>query len=192
MRLCVYCASSAQAPSHFGLAAYELGRILAKNRITVVYGGGGKGSMGSLADGVLSENGDIVGIMPRFMKELEWAHPEVRTIHLTETMAERKTKMVELADAVVALPGGSGTFEELLEVITLKRLGIFLKPVIIVNQEGFYDPLVALFARSVREKFMDERHLFMFSVVPSVDRVLAAIDNAPGWDSAAREFATLR
>jgi uncharacterized protein (TIGR00730 family) len=192
VNLCVYCASSAQAPPHFGESAFTLGKILAKNRITVVYGGGGKGSMGSLADGVLSEQGEIIGVIPRFMKELEWAHPEVRTIHLTETMSERKTKMVELADAIVALPGGSGTFEELLEVITLKRLGIFLNPVIIVNQEGFYDPLVALFERSVREKFMDERHISMFSVVATVHDVLDAIDKSPGWESGALAFATLR
>jgi uncharacterized protein (TIGR00730 family) len=192
MKLCVYCASSALAPPHFGDAAYELGRILAKKGITIVYGGGGKGSMGSLADGALSENGEIIGVIPRFMMEREWAHPAVRTMHLTETMAERKMKMVELADGVVALPGGSGTFEELLEVITLKRLGKFLHPVVIVNQDGFYDPLVALFNRSVRERFMDARHLSMFSVVPAVDHVLEAIDRAPGWDSGALEFAALR
>jgi uncharacterized protein (TIGR00730 family) len=192
MKLCVYCASSAIAPPHFAAAAFELGTILAQKRVTVIYGGGGSGSMGSLADGVLSEKGEIVGVMPRFMMDLEWAHPGVETIHLTETMAERKTKMVAMADGIVALPGGSGTFEELLEVITLKRLGIFLHPIVIVNQNGFYDPLVALFERSVHERFMDRRHLSMFTVVPSVDRVLEAIHTAPGWHSTARSFAALR
>jgi uncharacterized protein (TIGR00730 family) len=192
MKLCIYCASSALAAPRYAEAAFELGKTLARKQVTVVYGGGGSGSMGSLADGVLSEKGNIVGVMPRFMMDLEWAHPGVDTIHLTETMAERKMKMIEMADGVVALPGGSGTFEELLEVITLKRLGIFLHPIVIVNQGGFYDPLVDLFNRSVHERFMDKRHLSMFSVVSSVDRVLEAVHAAPGWDPSARSFAALR
>ena len=189
MRICIYCASSAQAPARFGDTAYELGRLLAAHGVTVVYGGGGTGSMGRLADGVHAEKGNIIGVMPHFMKKLEWAHREVQTILWTNDMAERKAKMLENTDAVVALPGGCGTFEELLEAITLKRLGIYFKPIVIVNQEKFYDPLIALFERSVQERFMDERHLTMFSVVQNVSGVMEAIRTAHPWGPEARQFA---
>ena len=192
MRICVYCASSAQAPAHFGEAAYELGRLLAANGITVVFGGGGIGSMGRLADGVLMEGGEIIGVMPHFMKDLEWAHPQLKSILWTRDLAERKAVLLDGTDAVIALPGGCGTFEELLEVITLKRLGLYLNPIVIVNQSGFYDPLIVLLKRSVRERFMDERHLKMFSVIQNVSEVLEAVRTADPWSQESRNFATLR
>jgi uncharacterized protein (TIGR00730 family) len=192
MRICVYCASSAKAPKHYGEAAFELGQLLASNGVQVVFGGGGIGSMGRLADGVHAAGGEPIAVMPHFMRELEWAHKEVRTFVWTNDLAQRKAKLIENADAVVALPGGCGTFEELLEVITLKRLGIYLNPIIVVNHTGFYDPLIALFERSVQERFMDRRHLTMFSVVTSVSEVLDAIRQAPPWSHDARQFATAR
>jgi uncharacterized protein (TIGR00730 family) len=130
--------------------------------------------------------------MPRFMKELEWAHPGVPNYLWTEDLAERKRQMVAAADAVVALPGGCGTFEELLESITLKRLGLFLNPIIIVNQNAFYDPFLALMQRSVDDRFMDARHLNMFATVADVHDVLPAIAASPAWSAAAREFANVR
>ena len=148
--------------------------------------------MGRLADGVLAEAGEIIGIMPRFMKELEWAHPGLASIRLTDNLAERKALLLADTDAVVALPGGCGTFEELLEVLTLKRLGIYWKPIIIVNQAGFYDPLLALLQRSVEERFMDERHLAMFSVVRDIGEVMEAIRSSAPWGPEARQFAALR
>ena len=192
MRICVYCASSAQAPKHYGEAAFELGHLLASQGVQVVFGGGGVGSMGRLADGVHAAGGEPIAVMPHFMRELEWAHKDVRTFVWTRDLAERKAKLLENADAVVALPGGCGTFEELLEAITLKRLGIYLNPIVVVNHTGFYDPLMALFERSVRDRFMDRRHLRMFSVVSSVGEVLDAIRQAPPWSEDARQFATAR
>jgi uncharacterized protein (TIGR00730 family) len=192
MRICVYCASSAQAPAHFGNAAYELGRLLASRGITVVYGGGGIGSMGRLADGVHVEGGEIVGVMPHFMKALEWAHPDVKSILWTRDMAERKAKLIEGTNAVVALPGGCGTFEELMEVLSLKRLGFYVNPIVIVNQAGFYDPLIVQLKRSVQEQFMDVRHLEMFSVVQGVTEVLDAIGTAHPWSPEARKYAVMR
>lgn len=189
MRVCVYCASSAKAASHYGEAAFLLGKLLATNDIHVLFGGGGIGSMAKLADGVNAVGGKITGVMPHFMRDLEWAHPEVRSFLWTADMAERKARLMENTDAVIALPGGCGTFEELLEVITLKRLGIYLKPIVIVNQERFYDPLIALFRHSVNERFMDERHLEMFSVVTDVGEVLEAINNAAPWGEESRNFA---
>ncbi|MFZ4620057.1 MAG: TIGR00730 family Rossman fold protein [Bacteroidota bacterium] len=192
MRFCIYCASSALAPEHYSSSAFELGQLLAQANITVVYGGGGVGSMGRLADGVLSKNGQIIGVMPKFMKDLEWGHSKVADFTWTNDLAERKAKLLEHADAVIALPGGCGTFEELMEVITLKRLGIFVKPVIIVNQNGYYDPLIALFERSVQDRFMDARHLTMYSVVSNVSEVIDAVRNAVPWDANARDFAAMR
>jgi uncharacterized protein (TIGR00730 family) len=190
VRVCVYCASSAASPVAYRDAAYELGRLLAQSGITTIFGGGGSGSMGRLADGVLDAGGEIIGIMPRFMKELEWAHPGVSNYIWTDDLADRKRHMLQNSDALVALPGGCGTFEELLEAITLKRLGLFLNPVVIVNQLGFYDSLLALLQRSVQDRFMDERHLNMFVPVAQVNEVLDAIYASPPWSSAARAFAT--
>ena len=190
MRICVYCASSARPPREYRETAFALGVLLARSNITVVYGGGGFGSMGRLADGVLSCGGKLVGIMPEFMQPMEWKHPGVTDFRWTSTMAERKAALIENTDAVVALPGGCGTFEELAEVMTLKRLAFYLKPIIIVNQNDFYDPLIDLFERSVRDRFMDERHLQMFTVVSHIEDVLPAISSAPAWTQDARSFAT--
>jgi len=192
MRITVYCASSAAAHAEFAAAAYELGRILAGAGATTVYGGGAIGSMGRLADGALDAGGRVVGIMPRFMGELEWAHRRVTEIVWTETMAERKERLFADVDAVVALPGGTGTLEELVEVLTLKRLGLFLKPVIIVNQRAFYDPLVQFLGSCVDEAFMSPRHLDMWRVVDHVDQVLPAIAASPAWSAGARDFAVQR
>ncbi len=190
MRITVYCASSPRAPQHYRDAAFELGANLASNNVQVVFGGGAIGSMGALADGVHSVGGHPIGIMPHFMRDLEWAHPKVKTFEWTHNMADRKAKLLESTDALVALPGGCGTFEELMEAVTLKRLGIYLQPIIIVNQGGFYDPLIQLFETSVENRFMDPRHLTMYSVVESVDQVLEAVRNAPTWSEENRHFST--
>ena len=175
MKICVFCASSSKAPAEYGDAAYELGQLFGRAGVTTLFGGGGVGSMGRLADGVHSVNGSIIGIMPHFMRELEWAHQDVNTFRWTESMAERKTLLREEVDAIVALPGGCGTFEELLEVITLKRLGLFDPPIIVVNQNGFYDAFVTLFEHSIKLKFMEPQHMALFSLVPTVGDVLGAI-----------------
>lgn len=187
MRICVYCASSAQAPTAYGEAAFALGQLLAVAGHTIVFGGGATGSMGQLADGAAAAGGDIEGIMPGFMKALEWAHPKVERFSWTRDMAERKALLLQGSDAVVALPGGCGTFEELLEAITLKRLGLYANPIVIVNQAGYYDPLLTQFRRSVDEAFMRAEHLTMFSVVDDVAGVLDAIAAAPVWNEQARD-----
>lgn len=189
MRICVFCASSSVAPPQFARAAFELGMLLAKADVEVVFGGGGKGSMGALADGVHSAGGRIIGVMPHFMRELEWSHPQVGTYEWTADMAERKARMLAGTDAVVALPGGCGTFEELLEVMTLKRLGLYLAPIVVVDQEGFYEPLRQLLQSSIENRFMDERHQQMYCFVPDVGQVLSAVHGAPRWSRDATGFA---
>jgi uncharacterized protein (TIGR00730 family) len=126
------------------------------------------------------------------MGDLEWAHPRLSEVIWTETMAERKQRLASEGDAMVTLPGGTGTLEELLEVLTLKRLGLLLKPVIIVNQRGFYAPLLRLLDDCVAESFMHPRHREMWTVVDRVDQVIPAIESSPAWTAEARDFAVQR
>jgi len=189
LRVCVYCASSRQADPEYAEAAGRLGRSLAREGATVVYGGAAIGSMRSLADGALAEGGRVIGVLPRFMYDMELAHPGLSELVLVDDLHERKRKMIDEVDAVVALPGGSGTYEELLEAITWKRLGLFLNPIVIVNQGGFYDALLQQFQRAVDGRFMDGRHLDMWTSVADVAEVVEAIKLAPDWSEEARQFA---
>ena len=187
--VCVYCASSASCPPAYHDAAFRLGTVLADAGFTVVYGGGTLGSMGALANGVLTRGGRVVGVMPRFMVELEWAHDRLSELHLVDDIRTRKHEMLSRSQAVIALPGGSGTLEELMEVISLKRLAIYLGPIVLVNTRGFFEPLLAQLARAVEERFMDRRHLAMWQVVAEPEEVPAALAHAPPWSADARGFA---
>jgi uncharacterized protein (TIGR00730 family) len=190
-KFCVFCASSSQIDPVYLNASQRLGEILADNTITIVYGGGGIGSMGHLADGALAKNGKVIGVIPQFMVDLEWAHQEISELKIVKDMPERKRLMIEDTDAVIALPGGSGTFEELFETISLKRLGFYLNPIIIVNINGFYDTCVALLNRCIEDRFMDQRHRIIWSVVDRPEEVLAAVPNAPQWHVSSRKFAAI-
>ena len=189
--VCVYCASSTKADSVYLDAAERLGKILAVNSITIIYGAGGVGSMGRLADGALSEGGRVVGIVPRFMKDLEWYHRGISELRLVDDLHERKRALIDGVDAVVALPGGSGTLDELIEAISLKRLGTFLGPIVMVNTRGFFDPCIELLERCIDERFMDERHRAMWQVVGEPEEVIEAMREAPGWSSDAIGFAAV-
>ena len=191
-RVSVYCASSDYADQEYLNSAYKLGQILAENSITLVYGGGSAGLMGMVADGALSKGGKVIGIIPKFMQELEWGHGGISELRIVETMSERKEMMRKNTDAAIALPGGSGTFEELFETITMKRLGIYLSPIIIVNIKNFFNPCIQLLNNAVEEKFMDERNKLMWKVVSEPSEVINAIKHSPGWDENARSFASLR
>jgi uncharacterized protein (TIGR00730 family) len=190
--VCIYCASSERTPALYHDAAARLGRHLAGEGFAIAYGGGATGSMGRVAGAALAAGGKVTGVLPRFMDELEWGHRSLSETHLVDDMHQRKRLMLELSDAVVALPGGCGTFEELLEAITWKRLGLFLGPIVIVNVNGYYDPLVALLAQSIAERFMDEKHAAMWSVVNSPEEVAGALRSAPAWSAQARAFAVPR
>lgn len=192
MRICVYCASSAQCDPEYHRAAFRLGELLAEAGCTTVYGGGGMGSMGALADGALSKQGHVVGIIPRFMTEVEWQHPGLATLDIVEDMRERKHRLLTGSDAVVALPGGCGTLEEVFEAITLKRLGLYLKPIVFVNTRGFYDGLREFLQHTIRERMMGEAHAAMWQFVDSVEEVLPAILGTEAWPEHARSFAALK
>lgn len=189
-KVCVYCASSRACHPDYHRAAYRLGALLADAGHTIIYGGGGVGSMGALADGALSSGGRIIGVLPRFMAELEWGHKALSELHLVEDLRARKHLMLSRSDAVVALPGGSGTLEELLEAITLKRLGLYLGPLVLVNTRGFFAPLVQLLSSAIEERFMDGRHGLMWQVVDEAEQVMDAIRSAPAWSAGAVAFAT--
>ncbi|WP_449224141.1 LOG family protein [Anthocerotibacter panamensis] len=188
-RVCVYCASSTKCDPIYRHAATRLGQELARHEVVVVYGGGGVGLMGCLADGALSVGGTVIGILPNFMQELEWGHNGLTDLQLVADMHTRKRLMIEGVDAVIALPGGCGTLEELFEAITWKRLGLYLNPIVLVNTQGFFDPCLELLERCVSEHFMDDRHRAMWTVVDEPEAVIAAIQQAPPWDSAAWKFA---
>lgn len=189
--ICVYCASSSQVKSVYFDAAEKLGKIIANNNLRLLYGGGHRGLMGKIADTVLSEGGKVTGIIPGFMCEVEWNHNGLTELILVESMHERKDKLAKMADAAVALPGGCGTMEELLEVITWKRLGIFTKPIVICNIDGYFDPLIEMLNRSVDENFMGEQHRNMWIVVDSPELVLNAIKTSIPWSKNAKDFAAL-
>ena len=190
-RACVYCASSDKVDDAYLLAADELAEVLVGHGVEVVYGGGAKGLMGRLADGVIARKGRIVGVIPQFMKAVEWDHPHVTQMHIVPDMHTRKRMFLENIDAVIALPGGCGTFEELLEAITWKRLGLITAPIVIVNTNGYYDPLITMLERSVEEKFMRPEHAFMWSVVDTPAHLWAALNAAPRWGRNAIDFASV-
>jgi uncharacterized protein (TIGR00730 family) len=189
MRLCVYCASSSKIDQSYFDATEQLAIILADQKIDVVYGGGAYGLMGKLADVILEKGGNIKGIMPKFMNEIEWAHRKVTDFEFTDTMHERKAKFLENIDGIIALPGGSGTLEELLESITLKRLGLLTKPIVILNTNNYYAPLKVMLQQCVNEHFMDGRHLDMWSFVDNPEEVLPTILGFKSWDPSAIKFA---
>jgi uncharacterized protein (TIGR00730 family) len=187
--VCVYAASSEQSPTVYQDAALRLGHLLGRERITIVYGGGSIGLMGRLAEGSLAEGGRVVGVLPQFMDELEWGHRSLSEMRVVADMHERKRCMLEASDGVIALPGGCGTLEELFEAITWKRLGLHTKPIVLVNVNGFFDPCIEMLHRCVSERFMDDRHRDMWSVVSEPESVIDALRGAPAWSEDARTFA---
>lgn len=170
--VCVYCASSKRVnPLYYDLAR-EIGILLAKHNIHCIYGGGSVGLMGSLAGGVLSQNGLITGIIPKFMCELEWNHTSLSELILVETMHERKELMMRKAGAAIALPGGIGTFEELIEAITWRKLGLFNNPIYIVNINNYFNNLIEMLENTIDEKFMDEEDRNLWKVVNDAEELL--------------------
>lgn len=191
MRVCVYCASSSQIDPKYFEATERLAIECVKANVEVVYGGGSSGLMGKLADVVIAHGGKIKGIMPKFMNDVEWAHKLVADMEFTETMHERKAKFLIDIDALITLPGGTGTLEEFMEAFTLKRLGQFTKPIIVLNTDGYYEPLRAILQKCVEERFMLDKHLEMCTFVDHPEEVLPAIAAAGDWAEDALNYARL-
>ncbi len=181
--LCVFCASSSRIDKAYMDAARQLADVCIENHVHVLYGGGAVGLMGALSDRIVERKGKITGIIPDFMKSLEWAHEEVSEMIVVEDMRERKKRMIENVDAVIALPGGVGTLEELLEVITLKQLGRFHKPIVIINTNGFYNSLLKLFDEMIEKNFMHDLNRKIWTVIDHPGQLLPAVENSQQWDS---------
>ncbi len=190
-RVAVFCASSPGIRAKYFDMAERLGRILAEHKIAVNFGGGGVGLMGRMADAMLENQGEITGFMPVFMNEMHWAHPNVKDMVLVRDMHERKYRIIKNVDAVIVLPGGVGTMDELMEVITLKQLGQFTKPLVIINTDNFYDPLFSLLNKMIIEKFMRDIHQDIWTIVKEPEEVVKAIHQSPPWDSEALKFAAV-
>ena len=168
-RVCVFCGASPGANPAYAEATAELARLLVADGVGVVYGGGGVGLMGALADAVLAEGGEIIGVIPRALVDREIAHRDVPDMHVVGSMHERKALMAELADAFVALPGGIGTLEELFEVYTWAQLGLHTKPCALLNVEGYYEGVAGFLAHAVEERFLPQetRDLLMVERDPA-------------------------
>lgn len=189
--ICVYCASSSKIAQEYNDAAYELGALLASQGITLVTGAGSLGLMRQVEDGALDNGGKAVGVIPRFMVEQNWHHTGLTELHITASMHERKQMMANLSDAVIALPGGCGTIEELSEIITWKQLGLYLNPIIILNINGYYDHFIAQLEKAIEEHFMGEIHSRIWSVATTPSEALEAINNTPRWEASVRKYAAL-
>ncbi len=170
--ICVFCGSSAGEDPRYLDAATKLGRSLAKRRIGLIYGGSQMGLMGRLADSVLDAGGEVVGVLPEPLLPREVAHRGLTQLVITDSMHERKAEMARRADGFIAAPGGLGTIEEFLEVLTWAQLGMHRKPCGILNINRFYDPLSAVFDHGVREGFIQNVHRKMILVEAEPDRLL--------------------
>jgi uncharacterized protein (TIGR00730 family) len=177
-RICVYCGSSPGTSPAFLKAARDFGKILAENGIGLVYGGGGDGMMGEIAGTMLKNGGEVHGIIPEFLVRREHAHRHVRDLIVTRDMHERKQKMFEMADAFVALPGGIGTLEELVEQLTWAQLGRHKKPVLVANIEGFWEPLCALLDHMRALQFIRSDLSFDLLVADEVRDILPMLTKA--------------
>ena len=169
--ICVYCSSSDRIDQVYFKAAETLAKILVNKKIIIVFGGGSTGLMGRIADTVIKLNGEIIGIMPNFMKAIEWDHKGVYNFHFVEDMHARKKKFIDSSDALITLPGGSGTFEELLEAITLKRLGLHDLPIIILNTNGYFDPLIEMLNRAVEQQFLRPEDGKLWEVIDEPEEI---------------------
>lgn len=189
--VCVYCASSTKIPSVYFDTAERLGQLLAKQGINLINGAGSQGLMGRMSDATLACGGTVTGVIPHFMVEQGWHHHGLTRLIETETMHERKQLMAELSDGVIALPGGCGTMEELLEIITWKQLGLYLNPIIILNTDGFYDPLLTLLKQAIGQNFMRREHENIWQVASTPEEAVDLLYVTPVWNKEIRKFAAV-
>ena len=181
--ICVYASSSIKLKDVYYQAASDLGRRIAQRGWGIVFGAGTRGLMGALARGAAEHDGNIIGVIPDLMNKTGIVYEQCTTLYNTPTMRERKALMEENADAFVALPGGFGTLEEILEIITLKQLGYHSKPVVLLNINGFYDHLIKQFEETVHQSFAEPSTIDAFAVFDDIDNALSYIDTYSPQDS---------
>ncbi len=175
-RVAVFCGSSSGHHEVFANTAYALGKTLAEQNIGVVYGGSNVGLMGAVADGTLAHQGEVIGVIPDFIQQKEIAHEHITRLIVVETMHERKMIMSNLCDAVIALPGGFGTLDELFEMLTWGQLGLHSKPIILLNVDGFYSGLLECLATMVRHGFLKEENAMLLHVATSIDEAVTMLN----------------
>ena len=186
-----YCASSTRIADCYFAAADTLGRLLAHQGVRLVTGAGCLGLMNTIENAVLEEGGEVVGVIPEFMIKENWHHQGLTELIVTPDMHERKQRMADMSDACVALPGGVGTLEELLEVITWKQLGLYLNPIVILNTNGYFDHLLAQLERAVEDSFMRPVHATIWSVATTPEEAADLLLHTPKWDGSIRRFAAI-
>ncbi len=178
--VCVFCASSANIDSRYIESARELGTLLAQGGWRCVNGGGAVGLMGAVTNGTLDAGGEVTGVIPKFMVDNGWCYDRLEDVIVTADMHQRKQMMSEMADAVIALPGGVGTLEELLETLTWRQLGLVKVPIIIMNTLGYYDPLLSMLRHAIGEGFMKPSHGDLWQIAATPAEAIALLaDNKP-------------
>jgi uncharacterized protein (TIGR00730 family) len=191
MTVCIFASSSSRIDNEYASAAVSLGILLARAKMNVVFGGGGIGLMGRLADAVLENGGRITGVIPSFMKDEGWDHSAVSEMIVTSDMGERKKQMFALADAIVALPGGVGTLEELTEAMTLKQLGLYQGPIIILNTLEFYKSFIDFLEHMVAGNFLRYEHKGMWEIADTVEEVMILLGKKQDWHNDPRSIARI-
>ena len=189
--VCVYSASSTKiAPVYFAVAE-ELGHLLASRGINLINGAGSIGLMAATSNAALASGGTVTGVIPRFMIEQGWHHTGLTQLVETETMHERKHLMAEMSDGLIALPGGCGTLEELLEIITWKQLGLYLKPIVVLNIDGYFNPLLEMLQKAIDENFMRPEHGNIWVVANTPEEAVQLLYDTPMWSKEIRKFAAI-
>ena len=189
--VCVYSASSTKIDKKYFDVAENLGALLAAKNINLINGAGCLGLMNAISDAALKAGGTVTGIIPRFMVEQGWNHKGLTKLIVTGDMHERKKLMADMSDGVIALPGGCGTLEELLEIITWKQLGLYLNPIVILNVDGYFNPLLAMFEQMIEGNFMRKEHANIWQVANTPEEAVNFLYNTPKWNKEIRKFAAI-
>ncbi len=191
MTVCVFAASSSRIDRRYADAAGEMGSLSAASGMNMVYGGGGIGLMGILADSVIKHGGKVTGVIPSFMNDEGWGHDGISEMIVTSDMGERKRNMFSRADAVVALPGGIGTLEELTEAITLKQLGLFKGPIVILNTLDFYRSLIDFLEHMIEGNFLRQEHKGIWEIASTPAEVITILKKNERWMDDPRKIAKI-
>ena len=190
-KLAVYCASSTQIEECYFRDARRLGQLMGEQGVTLINGAGNMGLMAESADGCLEKGGKAIGVIPSFMIKEGWCHEGMSQIVETTDMHTRQAKMAELSDGGIFLPGGCGTFAELMELITWKQLGIYLKPIVLLNTNGYFDALLNTLRQAITQNFMRPVHADIWRVAPTPEEALKMALETPLWDTSIRRFAKI-
>ena len=191
MKIAVYCASSTQIRDSFFKAAEGVGRLLAEKGVGIVTGAGNLGLMNTVENAALDAGGHVTGVIPEFMVREGWHHTGLSELIITADMHERKQTIANITDGCIALPGGCGTLEELLEVITWKQLGLYLNPIVLLNTNGYFDSLLNTLHQAIKENFMRPVHADIWRVAPTPEDALKMALETPKWDTSIRRFAKI-